>query len=217
MRTDRLSYLYNMVSRTNSLAIYVIMATLLLQLANGELLLTSSTITDIVVESSTEPIVPKFTTKHLIVNDKINSESSAGVDVVTNTTKMHATIVKKISTNNELWDALINECLRKPTMSCLQKNVHSYLDGTLALQDVNVTGNFKFLQNKVDPYKYTKEAYDQDEIENDIPDEDEARSGTFTTSALCECCVRVVCLFDSYSIFLDVLIQYDITSHVLYV
>lgn len=159
------------------MAIYVIMATLLLQLANAESLLTSSTITDTIVESSTAPIVPKITTKLSIVN--VNADISASDDAITNFTRSHA-VVKKISTNNELWDALINECLRKPTMSCFQKNVHSYLDGALEMQDVNVTGNFKFLQNKVDPYKYTKEANDQDEIENDIPDEDEARSGTFT-------------------------------------
>lgn len=207
--TDRLSYLYNMVSRTNSLSIYVIIATLLLHLANGEsLLAASSTNIGTVIESSTAPIVSKFTTTLSITNDKINAESSAGDDAIANTTKSHAAIVKKISTNNELWDALINECLRKPTMSCFQKNVYSYLDGALAMQDVNVTGNFKFLQNKVDPYKYTKEANDQDEIENDIPDEDEARSGTSTSSTFCECCIRVlVCLFDSYSIFSDALIE----------
>lgn len=178
-KTDRLSHLYNMVSRTKSLAIYVITATLLLQLVNGELPVGI----DAVVEAVTAPLVPKFTTKLSLVHEQLNADSSGSDDAITNTTKSHAAIVKKISTNNELWDALINECLRKPTMSCLQKNVYSYLDGTLAMQDINVTGNFKFLQNKVDPYKYTKEANDQDEIENDIPDEDEARSGTSTPSA----------------------------------
>lgn len=201
-KTDRLSYLYNMVSRTSTLAIYAIMATLLLQLANGEALLGvgSSTIIDTIVESSTAPIFPKFTTILSITNDQKNAESSVRNDVITtNATKSHSVIVKKISTNNELWDALINDCLRKPTMSCFQKNVYSYLDGALAMQDINVTGSFKFLQNKVDPYKYTKEANDQDEIENDIPDEDEARSGMSTPSAvllwvLVCICAQYICL-----------------------
>lgn len=71
---------------------------------------------------------------------------------------------------------IFTDCLRKPSFSCFQKNVHNYLNSALDLDDVNVTSSFKFLKNKVDLYKYTKEANDHFMKENEIPDE-EARSG----------------------------------------
>jgi hypothetical protein len=54
------------------------------------------------------------------------------------------------STGNELWDGLIRDCLRKPTFSCIQKNVYTYLDGTLALNDVNVTSRVQLTRNEVE-------------------------------------------------------------------
>lgn len=73
-----------------------------------------------------------------------------------------------LATGNELWDGLINECLKRPTMSCFQKNVYTYLDDTLQAGDVNVAGGLKFLKNKVDTLE-TLEAADVDD--------DDARSG----------------------------------------
>lgn len=53
------------------------------------------------------------------------------------------------STGNELWDGLIRDCLKKPTFSCIQKNVYTYLDGTLALNDVNVTSRVQLTRNQL--------------------------------------------------------------------
>ncbi|XP_055677118.1 uncharacterized protein LOC129786255 [Lutzomyia longipalpis] len=77
------------------------------------------------------------------------------------------------SVGNELWDGLLRDCLRKPTFSCFQKNVFTYLDGALALADVNVTQNFVFLRNGVDYEHISKEANDQEGSENEISDTDD--------------------------------------------
>ncbi|XP_055698523.1 uncharacterized protein LOC129798988 isoform X2 [Phlebotomus papatasi] len=77
------------------------------------------------------------------------------------------------SVGNELWDGLLRDCLRKPTFSCFQKNVFNYLDGALALADVNVTQNFAFLRNGVDYEHISKEANDQERSENEISDTDD--------------------------------------------
>ena len=53
------------------------------------------------------------------------------------------------STGNELWDNLIRDCLRKPTFSCIQKNVYTYLDTSLALNDVNVTNRLQLTRNEL--------------------------------------------------------------------
>lgn len=87
------------------------------------------------------------------------------------------TIVKNfLSSGNALWDSLIQECIRKPTISCIQKNVFTYLQDTLETGDLNVTNRLVFKKNKVDYHKYTKEANEDD---NEIPD-DSARSGNFS-------------------------------------
>lgn len=57
-------------------------------------------------------------------------------------------------------------------MSCVQKNVYSYLDETLDQKDLNVGQFVKFTSNNIDFHKYTKEAN-----ENDI-NEEEPRSET---------------------------------------
>ncbi|XP_070505972.1 uncharacterized protein Osi17 [Chironomus tepperi] len=54
-----------------------------------------------------------------------------------------------ISTGNELWDGLIRDCLKKPTFSCIQKNVYTFLDSTFGLKDVNITNRLQLTQNKV--------------------------------------------------------------------
>lgn len=53
------------------------------------------------------------------------------------------------STGNELWDNLIRDCLKKPSFSCIQKNVYTYLDGTLNLNDVNVTSKVQLTRNQL--------------------------------------------------------------------
>jgi hypothetical protein len=68
------------------------------------------------------------------------------------------------TTGNELWDSLIRECLRKPSFSCIQKNVYTYLDSTLALNDVNVTNKVQLTRNQLQ-YEIPKTPNDE---ENEI-------------------------------------------------
>lgn len=88
-----------------------------------------------------------------------------------NTTEINSdnvTISKRgpplLSTGNELWDGLIHDCLKKPTFSCIQKNVYTFLDATLRLKDVNVTNRVQLTQNKVD-YQLPEQPNDE---ENEI-------------------------------------------------
>lgn len=55
-----------------------------------------------------------------------------------------------LSTGNELWDGLIRDCLKKPTFSCIQKNVYTFLDSTFGLKDVNVTNRVQLTRNNVE-------------------------------------------------------------------
>ena len=79
------------------------------------------------------------------------------------------------STGNRLWDNLIKNCLRKPSFSCIQKNVYHYLDDTLNVDNVNISNRILFRKNTVDYTKYTKEANEEhydDIANNEIPDMD---------------------------------------------
>lgn len=68
-----------------------------------------------------------------------------------------------MSTGNELWDGLISECLKKPTFSCIQKNVYTFLDATMKLKDVNITNRVQLTQNQVD-YQLPVENDEENEI-----------------------------------------------------
>lgn len=62
-------------------------------------------------------------------------------------------------TGNLLWDNILNKCTVSPSVSCLQKNVYSFLDDKLGMNgDVEVTSGVCFKKNNVDIHKYTKEA-----------------------------------------------------------
>lgn len=80
------------------------------------------------------------------------------------------------STGNRLWDALIAECIKKPTFACIQKNVYSFLGESLEVGDFNVSNRVIFTKNRVDFTKYTREANEGDEEDNEIPD---ARGGNY--------------------------------------
>lgn len=89
------------------------------------------------------------------------------------------------STGNRLWDALIAECIKKPTFACIQKNVYSFLGESLEVGDFNVTNRVIFTKNRVDFTKYTREANEDDEhheADNEIPD---ARGGNYGERSLC--------------------------------
>lgn len=62
-------------------------------------------------------------------------------------------------TGNTLWDNILNQCTVKPTVTCLQKNVYSYLDEKLNVNgEIRVTDNLFFKKNNVDVKKYSTEA-----------------------------------------------------------
>lgn len=67
------------------------------------------------------------------------------------------------TTGNELWDNLIRDCLKKPTFSCIQKNVYSYLDTTLNQDDVNITSRLQLTRNQIE--------YEIPEAQNDEENE----------------------------------------------
>lgn len=69
-----------------------------------------------------------------------------------------------LSTGNELWDGLIRDCLKKPTFSCIQKNVYTFLDTSLGLKDVNITSRVQLTKNQVD-YQVPEQPNDE---ENEI-------------------------------------------------
>lgn len=72
-----------------------------------------------------------------------------------------------VRSGNELWDSLIDECLQKPTFSCFQKNVYTYLDNTLKSDDVNVTDRILFKKIDIDPNTLLQLQNDTEE-ENEI-------------------------------------------------
>lgn len=62
-------------------------------------------------------------------------------------------------TGNNLWDNILNQCSVSPSVSCLQKNVYSYMDEKLEFDgDVKVSGGLCFKKNNVDVKKFSKEA-----------------------------------------------------------
>uniref|UniRef100_A0A2H1VEN3 SFRICE_003448 n=1 Tax=Spodoptera frugiperda TaxID=7108 RepID=A0A2H1VEN3_SPOFR len=62
-------------------------------------------------------------------------------------------------TGNVLWDDILNKCTVTPSVSCLQKNVYTYLDDRLGMNgDVEVASGVCFKKNNVDINKYSKEA-----------------------------------------------------------
>lgn len=69
-----------------------------------------------------------------------------------------------LSTGNELWDSLIRDCLKKPTFSCIQKNVFSYLETAMGLKDVNITNRVHLTRNGVD-YKLPEQPPKDEENE----------------------------------------------------
>lgn len=90
---------------------------------------------------------------------------------------------ESFNTGNTLWDGLLNECMVKPSVSCIQKNVYTFLDSSLGISgDVNVTEGFLFKKNKLASWKYSEKANKKKEDNMvdggnsaDLEDEEEAR------------------------------------------
>lgn len=77
-------------------------------------------------------------------------------------------VLKKptFTTGNILWDHLIRDCLKKPSFTCLQKNMYSYLSDILTSHTVNATNNIQFSKNTV---KYDEEEEEANSIyDNEI-------------------------------------------------
>lgn len=75
-----------------------------------------------------------------------------------------------VRSGNELWDGLVNDCLYKPSFSCFQKNIYTYLDDTLRLADVNVTDRIRFKKIDIDPSLLAQ-------LQNNTDDENEVNEG----------------------------------------
>lgn len=84
---------------------------------------------------------------------------------------MNTTSQKWLPTGNDLWDGLLQDCWTHPSLSCMQKNMYTYLDRTLLTNDVNVTDNFLFIKNTVN---YTDALMRANEIDGN---EDLAETG----------------------------------------
>ena len=172
----------NMVSRTSSAIIYMLISACVL--CTDALNKSENIVQRVYHEQSTTPV------NVFLISDQLNdlnrsvAEGSLQNKYFRDKTKLSSLM------GNELWSGIVSDCLDRPTFSCFQKNVYSYLDTTLQLQDVNVTNSLKFIKNEVDLNsinRYTKEANDiynkndnsipDDENNDDEEEEDEARSG----------------------------------------
>ncbi|XP_034663101.1 uncharacterized protein LOC117898051 isoform X1 [Drosophila subobscura] len=93
------------------------------------------------------------------------SEGAAGSDSVL------LRLARRFASGNELWDGIIRDCYLRPDISCFQKNVFSYLNEALDVQDVNVTQRLKFFKNQVqyEADKQEQEQQQQQHNANEIP------------------------------------------------
>lgn len=100
---------------------------------------------------STERTIPS---NHVFANHSKELIGSHSTDYHFGGNQSNANYQQKrtfIRSGNELWDGLVGQCLTKPTFSCFQKNVYTYLDNTLKLEDVNVTERIQFKKIDIDP------------------------------------------------------------------
>lgn len=112
---------------------------------------------------------PVYSPSHA-VNDNFTQAELNAASNYTNP-KIDARQRTFVRSGNELWDSLIDECLQKPTFSCFQKNVYTYLDNTLKLDDVNVTDRIIFKKIDIDPNTLLQLQNDTEE-DNEIEKEE---------------------------------------------
>lgn len=87
---------------------------------------------------------------------------------ITSTLATYNNVTSKLSntTSESLWSGMIRDCKSFPSVSCIQKNVFHYLDDTLnSPNDLEFGQYMRFMPNKVDYTKYTREANSNDEKE----------------------------------------------------
>ncbi|XP_033232312.1 uncharacterized protein Osi17 isoform X2 [Drosophila pseudoobscura] len=75
-------------------------------------------------------------------------------------------LARRFTSGNELWNGIIRDCYLRPDISCFQKNVFSYLNDALDVQDVNVTQRLKFFKNQV---QYEADKEQEQHNANEIP------------------------------------------------
>lgn len=99
------------------------------------------------VKSTTPAMQPEIFTNHS--SDVITADNEPLSNLTSQTFRSTKRII--VRSGNELWDGLIDDCLYKPSFSCFQKNIYTYLDNTLKLTDVNVTERIRFKKIDIDP------------------------------------------------------------------
>ncbi|XP_017046670.1 uncharacterized protein LOC108091812 isoform X2 [Drosophila ficusphila] len=117
------------------------------------------TVTEPATDSSAESTEPPTEEWQPIENI---TEIPARIDRVAPADSLLLRLARRFTSGNELWDGLVRDCYLKPDVSCFQKNVFSYLDNALDVQDVNVTQRLKFFRNQVD-YEEEKEKEEHSE------------------------------------------------------
>lgn len=94
--------------------------------------------------------------------EKTESELSKRIKIIESVTGRFFSDVYEngtFRTGNSLWDNILNKCTVNPSVSCLQKNVYSYLDDSLKFNgDIDIGHGVCFKKNNVDINKYSKEA-----------------------------------------------------------
>lgn len=125
---------------------------------------------------STTPMQPDLFTNHTahIVDDQLLRNQSSS-----SSSQQKQTGRTFVRSGNELWDGLVNDCLHKPSFSCFQKNIYTYLDDTLRLADVNVTDRIKFKKIDIDP-KVLAQLQNNTDDDNEVNDSEtrEFKSGS---------------------------------------
>lgn len=122
------------------------------------------------VESSTPAMQSQISTNHS--NDGIDTNQHTYSNQSSRSFQSEGKRMFK-SSGNELWDGIINDCLYKPSFSCFQKNIFTYLDSTLKLEDVNVTDRIKFKKIDIDPNLLAQlQNHTEEDRDNEIPGEE---------------------------------------------
>ncbi|BFF92987.1 uncharacterized protein DMAD_10924 [Drosophila madeirensis] len=119
---------------------------------------------DSATELAQEEWQPVLNATQLPLRKRMN-EGAAGSDSVL------LRLARRFASGNELWDGIIRDCYLRPDISCFQKNVFSYLNEALDVQDVNVTQRLKFFKNQVQ-YEADKQEQEQEQQQhnaNEIP------------------------------------------------
>ncbi|XP_055298911.1 uncharacterized protein LOC129566739 isoform X2 [Sitodiplosis mosellana] len=121
------------------------------------------------VESATPAMQPVIFTNHSISSSSDSIETNHQIHSDQSSSRGKRTFRQS---GNELWDGIVNDCLYKPSFSCFQKNIYTYLDNTLKLGDVNVTERIQFKKIDIDPNLLEQLQNNTDEHDNEISQEE---------------------------------------------